>query len=232
MYKAIILDLDGTALPNSQEGMTSERLINIIQKIKNKVYISAATGRGISLGGHRIKELGLTAPCIVNGGTRIIDPVTGKILWEKSMNKSQVEKILEIAKEYQYHICVGDDTEGSLAKYKITNRDERIIYIEPVTKEDTDIILNKLSKIADITAHKVISWTPGHFDIHITHIEATKRHSLEVLLDILKVHKDEVIAAGDSNNDLPLFELAGYKIAMGNGSDELKSQADVIAPPV
>jgi Cof subfamily protein (haloacid dehalogenase superfamily) len=232
MYKAVIMDLDGTAIPNKRDGMPSERIINIIQKIKNKVFVSAATGRGMSLAGHIIKELGLTAPCIVNGGTRIIDPVTKKILWEKSITKSQVKKIMEIAKEYQYDVFIGDDTEGSLAKYKITNRDERIIYIEPVTKEDTEIMLNKLSKISDVIAHKVISWTPGYFDIHVTHKEATKRHSMEILLDILKVHKDEVVAIGDSNNDLPLFELAGYKIAMANGSDELKREADMIASSV
>ncbi|MFZ2150235.1 MAG: HAD family hydrolase [Minisyncoccia bacterium] len=232
MYKALILDLDGTTIPNRRDGMPSRRVMEIISKIKDRVHVCAATGRGISLAGHIIKELGLTAPCIVNGGTRIIDPVTEKILWEKDMTKSQVEKILEIAKEYQYNVFVGDDTEGSLAKYKITNRDERIIYIEPVSKEDTEVILYKLSKIPGIIAHKVISWTENHFDIHVTHKEATKRHSMEMLLDLLKVHKDEVIAAGDSNNDLPLFELAGYKIAMGNGSDELKSKADIIAPTV
>ena len=126
----------------------------------------------------------------------------------------------------------GDEMEGTIPKYKITKSGERIIYIEPVTKEDTEIILKKLSKIPNITAHKVVSWTPDHFDIHITHFEATKRHSLEILLEILKVHKNEVVAVGDSNNDLPLFELAGYKIAMENGSNELKKKADMIAPSV
>ncbi|MFA6256982.1 MAG: HAD family hydrolase [Candidatus Paceibacterota bacterium] len=232
MYKAVILDLDGTTIPNKKDGRPSPRVIEIIKKIKNQVFVSAATGRGIGLAGHIIKELGLTAPCIVNGGTRIIDPITEKILWEKSMDKAQIEKVMEIAEEYQYNVFIGDDTEGSLAKYKITKKDERIIYIEPVTEEDTKIILQKLSSIPDISAHKIISWTLGHFDIHITHSEATKRHSMEVLLELLGVHKDEVVAVGDSNNDLPLFELAGYKVAMANGSEELKAKADLIAPSV
>ncbi|MSU54808.1 MAG: HAD family phosphatase [Candidatus Staskawiczbacteria bacterium] len=232
MYKAVIFDLDGTAIPNKRDGMPSKRVIEVVNKVKDKVYVCAATGRGISLAGDIIKSLGLTSPCIVGGGTQVIDPVTRKVLWEKDMDKNQIEKIMEIAKEYQYPVFFGDETEGALLKYKITQREERIIYIEPVTKEDTEIILEKLSKIPNITAHKVISWTSGHFDIHITHIEATKRHSMEVLLKILKVHKDEVVAVGDSNNDLPLFELAGYKIAMENGSDELKKKADMIAPSV
>jgi hypothetical protein len=232
MYKALIFDLDGTAIPNRQDGMPSKRVIDVVKKVKEKIHVSAATGRGISLAGNIIKSLGLTAPCIVSGGTQVIDPVSGKVLWKKDMDKNQIEKIMEIAKEYQYPVFFSDETEGVLPKYKITQRDEGIIYIQPVTKDDTTVILEKLSTIPNIIAHKVISWTPDHFDIHITHIEATKRHSMEVLLKILKVQSDEVIAVGDSNNDLPLFELAGYKIAMENGSDELKKKADMVAPSV
>lgn len=232
MYKAVIFDLDGTAIPNRRDGMPSKRVIEVVRKIKDKIHVSAATGRGMSMAEDIIKSLGLTAPCILGGGTQVIDPVSGEVLWEKDMDKNQIEKIMEIAKEYQYPVFFGDDTEGTLPKYKITQREERIIYIEPVTKDDTKIILDKLSKIPNIAAHKVMSWTPEHFDIHITHIEATKRHSMEVLLKILKVNKDEVVAVGDSNNDLPLFELAGYKIAMENGSEELKAKADMVAPHV
>ena len=40
------------------------------------------------------------------------------------------------------------------------------------------------------------------------------------------------MVVGDGNNDLPLFELAGWKVAMGNGADVLKEAADWIAPSV
>lgn len=231
-FKALILDLDGTTIPNRKDGMPSKRVTDIIHQLRGFIKISAATGRGLNGCKEILKSLGLTSPCIVNGGTRIIDPVTEKVIWEKELDKSQVEKIMEVAKEYHYPIFFGDELEGEHPKSKIVKNGERIIYIEPVTQEDTEIIVEKLSRIPDITAHKVISWTPKHFDIHITHSEATKRHSLEILLEILKVQKSEVVAIGDSNNDLPLFELAGYKIAMENGSEELKKKADMVAPSV
>ena len=102
--KAVVLDLDGTAIPNRKDGMPSKRVIDTIQKIKDKVYISAATGRGINGCREIIKSLGLTSPCIVNGGTRIVDPITEKVLWEKELDKSQVEKIMQVAKEYRYPV--------------------------------------------------------------------------------------------------------------------------------
>lgn len=40
------------------------------------------------------------------------------------------------------------------------------------------------------------------------------------------------MVVGDGGNDLPLFELAGFKVAMGNAEEVLKKQADWIAPSV
>ena len=231
-YKLLILDLDGTTIPNKKDGMPSVRVVDVIHQIKDKVIICVATGRGIAMCRHILSRLGITALCIVNGGTRIIDPVTEKVLWEKELDHEQVREIMNVAKEYHYPVFFGDDLEGTSPQLKLINGGERIIYIEPVTREDTEIILQKLKHIPNITSHKVTSWTPDHFDIHITHAEATKRHALEILLEMLGVHKSEVVAIGDSENDLPLFEVAGFKVAMGNGADALKEQADLIAPPV
>lgn len=89
-----------------------------------------------------------------------------------------------------------------------------------------------METIPNIISHKVTSWTKGYFDIHITHAEATKKHALEILLERLHVHRDEVVAVGDSNNDLPLLEMAGLKVAMGNATEDLKKVADHIAPSV
>ena len=229
-YKAIIFDLDGTAVPNRADGMPGERLIEVVGKIKNKVFICAATGRAITFSRHILKKLGLIAPCIISGGTQVIDPLTEKVLWSKSLAVHQVEAVMEIARQYDYKVYFSDDTIGELAKDKLIKNSENIIYIEPVNADDTKKILTQLSKIPDITAHPVMSWTAGHFDIHITHKEATKKHSVEVLLGILNVKKEEVIGFGDSDNDLPIFEAVGYKVAMSNGSEALKQAADFIAP--
>ena len=40
------------------------------------------------------------------------------------------------------------------------------------------------------------------------------------------------MAVGDSGNDLPLFENAGFKVAMGNASPLLKQAADVVVASV
>src|SRR4051812_38787878 len=104
MYKAIILDIDGTVIPNNKNGLPSPRLINVIQKIKDKVHVSVATGRALNLSRPIIKILGLNSPCIISGGTQIVDPITEKILWERDLSQEQVEEIMEVAREYSYPV--------------------------------------------------------------------------------------------------------------------------------
>ncbi len=230
MYKMLIFDLDGTAIPNTSEGMPSENLVHTVHKLQEKgLKVCAATGRPLFNSKAILQKLGLHDPCIISGGTQVIDPITEEILWEMNMSEMQVEEIMNVVSMYPYNVFFSDDETSTLAKDKSIKGSERIIYIENISKDDTLIMLAKLTEIGNITAHSVISWMPDHFDIHITHAEATKSHALEMLLKMLHIHKNEVVAAGDSNNDLPLFEAAGYKIAMENGSDEVRARADTIA---
>jgi hypothetical protein len=229
-YKAIIFDLDGTAIPNKKDGMPSQHLIELVQELKGKVFVCAATGRPFYNCRHILKSLRLTSPCVIFGGTQIIDPVSGKVLWEKLLPGETVEKIVDVAKPFDYKLFISNEVSSSSALEKIVKGPEYIVYIMTVGKTDTDVLLNRLAEIPDVSAHSVPSWTKDHFDIHITHREATKKHALERLLGMLKVNKQEVIGFGDGNNDLPIFEVVGYKVAMGNGSQDLKDLADLIAP--
>lgn len=57
---------------------------------------------------------------------------------------------------------------------------------------------------------------------------SSKANAIKILADYLHIHKEEIIAMGDGANDLPMFEVAGYRVAMENGNEKLKAQADYI----
>ncbi len=44
------------------------------------------------------------------------------------------------------------------------------------------------------------------------------------------IHPDEICAAGDDVNDIPMIRAAGLGVAMGNALEEVKAAADRIAP--
>lgn len=60
----------------------------------------------------------------------------------------------------------------------------------------------------------------------------TKAIAVQAVLDYLKVDRDRTIAFGDAAVDLPMFAECGFKVAMGNASDDVKEAADLITDDV
>ncbi|MBR2545702.1 MAG: HAD family hydrolase [Erysipelotrichaceae bacterium] len=59
-----------------------------------------------------------------------------------------------------------------------------------------------------------------------------KKQAVRVLLEHLGIDSKDTIAFGDARIDLPMFELCGYSVAMGNGGPEAKRAADHITDDV
>lgn len=234
-YKAIIFDLDGTAIPNEPNGMPSEQLIDSISKAQNSIKLCAATGRSIAMTKDILSTLRLRDPCIVSAGTQIINPITNEVLWEVTLEQKDIKEILKICKPYQYEVLVRNELmgEGNPAA-NLTNieKDINVIYIMGCASTDAQVILTELNKLERVTAAGVTSWTDERVDVHVTHRDATKEHAVSEILHILGLRKEEVIGVGDADNDVHLFAGVGYKVAMGNSTKTLKELADEITDSV
>lgn len=233
-YEAIIFDLDGTAIPNIPHGLPSERLIHAIQAAKSKVTLCAATGRPITNAGPILDALELDSPCVISAGTQIVNPRTEEILWEASLDQVSVQAILDICEPYHYEVLARNELrgEGKRASERVADGHTNVLYIMGCAEADAEMILGKLERVDAITAAGVTSWSNDGIDIHITHVTATKEHAIAELLKILNIDKANTIGVGDANNDIHLFRAVGHKVAMGNGTDKLKAQADEICDTV
>lgn len=231
-FKAIIFDLDGTAIPNKADGMPSQRVIKAVLKAQKIIKVIIATGRSVTDCKNILKALKINSPSVVAGGTQIIDPKTEKTLWKKELTRKQIGEILKISLPYGYKIILGNELKYIRADESKASKSWQIVYIMYVKPQQGSQIIKKLNRVSNIAIYKVKSHMIRHIDIHITHVQATKKNSLEKVLKMMQIKKNDVIGVGDSNNDKPLFEVSGYKVAMGNGSEELKAMADYIAPSV
>lgn len=85
---------------------------------------------------------------------------------------------------------------------------------------------------------KVSGWTSGYagtsvcisgtHNAEIMYQDCTKGKSLEFLCEYLKIPLEQTAVAGDSLNDLDMFEKAGLRFAMGNARKEIKEAADIV----
>ena len=237
MYKALITDLDGTAVPLTSDGreITNSTQTAVHDATERGFLLACATGRHWEYAEPVIKRLGFTAPSIIEGGTRIVD-ASGRTLWEKALSTGVATDVLAIFKDAAPHAIFMSSIDSGrydLAKIHTLPDHMRFMYAIGVPAEAGAAIIRQINGKMPAVVHVTPSWDGGELlDVHVTHTDGTKEHAVKVWQDLQKVTIAETVGMGDAGNDLPIFAASGLKIAVENASPELKSQADYIAPPV
>ncbi|WP_226037193.1 Cof-type HAD-IIB family hydrolase [Aquibacillus saliphilus] len=83
--------------------------------------------------------------------------------------------------------------------------------------------LDQLKKQIDFTT----SISSEH-NVELMVANVNKATGIQHMLDHYDINRQEILAIGDSNNDLPMFEHAGYSVAMKNAPDQIKEVVDEI----
>ena len=84
------------------------------------------------------------------------------------------------------------------------------------------------------TLQQIISDEPisiessSEYSCEIVHFDATKGKGIERLIADGFTSNEEVICFGDSYNDLSMFQIAAYCVAMKNANDEVKQKANEV----
>ncbi|MFF2855645.1 MULTISPECIES: HAD family hydrolase [unclassified Peribacillus] len=81
----------------------------------------------------------------------------------------------------------------------------------------------ELGKIKQYNAFTTASST--HHNVEVTVEGITKATGVHLLLKHFQLAPENILAVGDGENDLPLFQLAGHCVAMKNATDLVKEQA-------
>src|SRR4051812_13328069 len=112
--KAIIFDIDGTAINSPSQRLPSDRLVKAVRQIEDEYFICAATGRVWSFAEPVLKGLSLADPCIISGGTQICNPLTGEIIWQCNIEKSDMEAVIRTMKKHpEYKVLYNDYIEDT-----------------------------------------------------------------------------------------------------------------------
>lgn len=238
MYDALVTDLDGTAAPVASDGSEVDRQTK--QAIAKATHagkkLTCATGREWEFAQPLIKALGFTSPCIIEGGTRLIDPNTGDTIWEKDLAGHTIAEVLTIFKTLAtegFVVHSKDISRQHIQEVRVVPDSIRFLYLLAVDAKVAEAIKSTINEDTPAVAHVTPSWHNADLlDIHVTHAQATKEHAIRVWQKLEGVEPATTIGVGDSGNDVPIFRASGLKIAVGNATQELKQLADYIAPAV
>ncbi|MEK3832963.1 Cof-type HAD-IIB family hydrolase [Paenibacillus sp. FSL R7-0128] len=108
----------------------------------------------------------------------------------------------------------------------VWSKEENLIYKTLVFSLNRELLKEASVRFAAIPGLII---TASHVNnIEINHKEANKGTGVSMLAAHYGIPAEQVAVMGDSYNDLPMFEMAGYKIAMENAAPVLKQTADFI----
>ena len=130
------------------------------------------------------------------------------------------------------HILLGNIKECENA-FQIIKKNIDNVKEKPVFPRMTEVVLERTFDL-DL-ARKVVSenslnveLSDSQYAFHINSSGINKGTGFSKIMDKLSIQRDDVIAIGDSATDIPLFKVAKTSVALGNSSEQVKSEATMI----
>jgi hydroxymethylpyrimidine pyrophosphatase-like HAD family hydrolase len=89
---------------------------------------------------------------------------------------------------------------------------------------------NQIDKMQDVNFDhyglKLVHW--HHIGADILPVDASKARGIKDVCEYYAVDVNECMAFGDGMNDLEMFDLVGYAVAMGDAQPDLIARADFV----
>ncbi len=250
-YRIIALDIDGT-LTNDDKIITpkTKRALMLAQEKGRKIIL--ASGRhpyGVLPCAKelQLEKYGGYLLCF-NGGV-IARPLKDsfEILYSRELPNRYIPMVCEILRDssitintYTEDAIIADNkvnaytkVEGEIIGLPFKQIDNFKDYIDfPVNKlllagepEEIDVYREKLKKYLD---GQVDIYKSAPYFLEVVPLGVSKGASLDPLLKSIGMTNENLIACGDSYNDITMIGYAGLGVAMGNSPDDIKRLADYI----
>ena len=234
-FEGFVFDLDNTAVSEGSLRVGSETLLHAFHSLDSSIPVMAATGRSLEFALPITSEFGLYHESIVANGAQIIESRSGMVLEENSLSLMQVDSIIKLVATYDLdaHCCIAGDPMGSryTAEEQIA-RSAPGVFVMDLDELTATALASEVAKNNQMHAY-ISSSVEGDrvlYDVNIGSSEAEKGKALLKLLSKKAINPMDMIVVGDSINDLSLFDVAGYRIAMADAHPTLLERADEIIP--
>lgn len=250
MIKMLAVDIDGTIM--NWDLTISGRVKSCLRTLtENGIKVVIATGRMYNSALIIAKEIGIETPVVCYQGALIKDCLTGKTLYEMPLEETTARKVIkDLKKDKEFiNIYINDElyveeetdyiSEYSITKkvnYKVVGDFDNIEFKSLnkilVMNKDPEKIIKLVKNLNHTYKGKVfaVKSTPTYCEI--CNPQATKGNAIRFLANEWGIKQEEIMAAGDQDNDIEMLLAAGVKVAMGNATPELKNVATYITDTI
>jgi Cof subfamily protein (haloacid dehalogenase superfamily) len=254
MKALYISDLDGTLL--NPEAKVSEFTVKTLNSLIEKgLNFTFATARSLQTSLKIAHDINIKIPAVVNNGTFIEDPVTGKIIVSNEFTKEEQENAVKIFSEneiYPFVYSFIDKRRMTSWLYNKTNMGMEV-YIDSHKNDDRlraaktqkelyfgrAYYFSAIGEKSKLEPIYKIFLKDGRYNLNfqkeiyrdeywleVMPKAATKAEGIKVLKKLYNF--DRIISFGDSFNDLQMFKVSDKCFAVENAFEEVKRAATAI----
>ncbi len=250
--KMIGIDLDGTALDSRK--LISERNIEAFRRCReNSIYVVPVTGRPISgLYREYINDLSCEYAICTNGAVAFSTDNNRELI-HHNLGIEKAKEITSVLDKFACHYELFNGGYGyvdrkhfemMLRRFSGTPLRTYLMRTRKIVKSQSDLLdsvshCDNIYVLAESSSEreriraaidniKDIFYTCSAEDDVEIGGNYSKGQTLIELGNLLGIDKSEIMAIGDSGNDLNMLKSAGLAVAMENATDEIKQAADFI----
>jgi len=241
--EAILLDVDNTML--TPQKVAPKGLFEILARLhERRIQVGICTGRGYQMLKNTVllpmEKVGLTGIQIISGGAQLIN-TNGEMIEGYPIPNDFVEQVVQnFANEQARRVLLNAHEAIFVNQPFIDDARQRwssnVLPLSSYQKEAIYLInINDLSKdqapsffFDDSVETKFMLPSALKPSVDVTMVGINKGTTVKRWSQLSSIHLENVIGVGDSANDLEFLKEVGFSVAMGNASDELKAQADLV----
>lgn len=253
--KMVATDMDGTLL-DGQGQLDLPRLATILDELeKRDIRFVVATGNEIPRMRLLLGDLVERMTLVVANGARIFEgnQLSMSSFWEPGLIRDALSYFAGRERELQLVVTsekggfVLEGTEFPLIEKVMTREMAQLFYkrmnfVPSLQDYPFDKVLKMSMMVEEAAAAEHARLINQHFAGRLSAVASGygaidilqdgmhKAWGLQQLMAKWQIQSSEIMAFGDSENDLEMLELAGYSFAMENGEEKVKRMAKYIAP--
>ena len=247
-FRVLALDMDGTLA--GADGRVSQRAITALGRAEGVgLRVVIVTGRAVPTPLAVWKAAGLSAPLIACGGALTIQPPGLEALDVRPLPEHLVVEALNLGTRLELVVSLWTQTaiwvtrRGPIAEMLSALNEQEVLEIDrhanPVPRAPVlKVMLGGEPATVDRAEADVLAGLAGatasrsmRVSFEATAANASKEQALEAVLERLGVAPDQVIAAGDADNDLGMLRMAGFAIVPRDAMARPRAAADLVVGP-
>jgi len=238
--RIVFIDLDGTL--RDSKGLISDKSKEIIHKLKEiDVYVVFTTGRSIPHTLKLAKEVSPSPYLITSNGAEIYNYINDDLIYKKVIRKEDLLYFNDLINKYDLRFV------ANTLKFMYSNKEgkDKVVIVNSILdikEEITQVVLQSKDKslmepvkkeingkdTIKISNDSISTSDNKNLFYDVTKNDVSKGNAIKKLCEYLNISIDDTMAIGNSNNDIEMFDVCKYRVAVENADDDLKNKANII----